>query len=152
MARLQLEELAPAKPGTEAEVVIALGPAFGATLRQTLGKLPHRMVLRELITGIEEEGLTPRVIKIYHTADCAAIGHAGAQLSGSGIAIGPPIKRYNCHPSPRPGSLNNLELFGQSPNLSLESYRAIGRNAARYAKMKLLRRCRSKLTIWYGYG
>ena len=29
--------------------------------------------------------------------------------------------------------LNNLELFPQSPSLTLEIYRAIGRNAARYA-------------------
>ena len=28
----------------------------------------------------------------------------------------------------------NLELFPQSPSLTLETYRAIGRNAARYAK------------------
>ena len=30
--------------------------------------------------------------------------------------------------------LNNLELFPQAPNLTLESYRVIGRNAAKYAK------------------
>ena len=30
--------------------------------------------------------------------------------------------------------LNNLELFPQSPNLTLETYQAMGRNAARYAK------------------
>ena len=30
--------------------------------------------------------------------------------------------------------LHNLELFPQSPSLTLETYRAIGRNAARYAK------------------
>ncbi|HEU5010974.1 MAG TPA: glycerol dehydratase reactivase beta/small subunit family protein, partial [Roseiflexaceae bacterium] len=30
--------------------------------------------------------------------------------------------------------LHNLELFPQSPSLTLETYQAIGRNAARYAK------------------
>jgi propanediol dehydratase medium subunit len=30
--------------------------------------------------------------------------------------------------------LNNLELFPQAPNLTLDSYRVIGRNAARYAR------------------
>ena len=30
--------------------------------------------------------------------------------------------------------LNNLELFPQAPNLTLGSYRVIGRNAAKYAK------------------
>jgi len=131
---LQLAELAPARPSTEAEVVIALGPAFGTTLHQTLGKLPHKAVLRELMAGIEEEGLTPRVVKIYHTADCAAIGHAGAQLSGSGIAIGLQSKGTTVIHRRDLAPLNNLELFSQSPNLSLASYRAIGRNAARYAK------------------
>jgi hypothetical protein len=29
--------------------------------------------------------------------------------------------------------VNNLELFPQAPNLTLASYRQIGRNAARYA-------------------
>jgi propanediol dehydratase medium subunit len=30
--------------------------------------------------------------------------------------------------------LDNLELFPQAPNLTLESYRVIGRNAAKYAR------------------
>jgi hypothetical protein len=30
--------------------------------------------------------------------------------------------------------LNNLELFSQSPSLTLETYREIGRNAAKYAQ------------------
>ena len=38
-------------------------------------------------------------------------------------------------PNALPGlaRLNNLELFPQSPSLTLETYRAIGVNAARYA-------------------
>ncbi len=55
-------------------------------------------------------------------------------MSGSGIAVGlqsrgtAVIQRRDLAP------LNNLELFPQAPNLTLESYRAIGRNAARYAR------------------
>jgi len=30
--------------------------------------------------------------------------------------------------------LSNLELFPQAPNLTLDSYRVIGQNAAKYAK------------------
>jgi len=75
-----------------------------------------------------------RVIKIYATSDCGFIGHAGARLSGSGVSIGiqskgtTVIHRRDLQP------LNNLELFPQAPNLTLESYRVIGRNAAKYAK------------------
>ena len=29
-----------------------------------------------------------RLVRVRHTSDCAFIGHSGAQLSGSGVAIG----------------------------------------------------------------
>jgi hypothetical protein len=131
---LHLDELGPAEPSTQAEVVIAVGPAFSTALHQTLNGLSHAEVLRELMAGIEAEGLTPRVVKIYHTADCAAIGHAGAQVSGSGIAVGLQSKGTTVIHRRDLAPLNNLELFSQAPNLTLESYRAIGRNAACYAK------------------
>jgi len=56
-----------------------------------------------------------------------------AQLAGSGIAIGlqskgtAVIHRADLQP------LDNLELFGMSPLYTLDSYRAMGRNAAAYA-------------------
>jgi propanediol dehydratase medium subunit len=63
-----------------------------------------------------------------------AIGHEGALLSGSGVAIGIQSKGTTVihHEDLLP--LNNLELFSQASNLTLATYRAIGRNAARYAK------------------
>ncbi len=131
---LHLDELGPAESGSQDEVIIAVGPAFSTALHQTLNELPHADVLRELMAGIESEGLTPRVVKIYHTADCAAIGHTGAQVSGSGIAIGLQSKGTTVIHRRDLAPLNNLELFSQAPNLTLESYRAIGRNAALYAK------------------
>jgi propanediol dehydratase medium subunit len=100
----------------------------------TLLGLPHDAVLRALINGVEAEGLAARVVKVYSTSDCGFIGHAGAQLSGSGISIGiqskgtTVIHRRDLEP------LNNLELFPQAPNLTLDSYRVIGQNAAKYAK------------------
>ena len=116
------------------EIVIALGPAFGSKLDSTLLGLPHKEVLQALIEGVQEEGMKARVVKIYSTSDCGFIGHAGAQLSGSGISIGiqskgtTVIHRRDLQP------LNNLELFPQAPNLTLKSYQVIGRNAAKYAK------------------
>ena len=116
------------------EIVIALGPAFGTAMDATLLGLPHHAVLRALMDGVQAEGLTARVVKIYSTSDCGFIGHAGAQLSGSGISIGiqskgtTVIHRRDLEP------LNNLELFPQAPNLTLDSYQVIGQNAAKYAK------------------
>lgn len=131
----QLLERGDAQPSTNTrEIVIALGPAFGTAMDSTLLGLPHDAVLRALVDGVQAEGLTARVVKIYSTSDCGFIGHAGAQLSGSGISIGiqskgtTVIHRRDLEP------LNNLELFPQAPNLTLDSYRVIGQNAAKYAK------------------
>ena len=132
--RMRLEEIGPAKRGEQPEVIIAVGPAFGATLHQTLGNLAHGDVLRELMAGISEEGLPSRVLKVYRTSDCAAIGYEGAQLSGSGVAIGIQSKGTTVIHQKHLAVLNNLELFPQAPSLTLGLYRAIGRNAARYAK------------------
>jgi len=132
----RLVELAPATRGTVAEVVIALGPGYGRALTETIGGIPHEAVLEQLIAGIAEEGAWARLIKVHHTADCASIGHVGAQLSGSGIAIGLQSRGTTVIHQADLAPLNNLELFPQSPNLTLESYRQIGRNAARYARGK----------------
>ena len=130
-----LAECGDAKPGNRTdEIVIAVGPAFGAALNATLLGLPHREVLEALAGGVRQEGLKARVVKIYSTSDCGFIGHAGARLSGSGIGVGiqskgtTVIHRRDLQP------LDNLELFPQAPNLTLESYCVIGRNAAKYAK------------------
>ena len=116
------------------EVVIAIGPAFGTVMQETLLGLSHRHVLHAVSTGIRSEGMRPRIVKIRATSDCGFIGHAGAKLSGSGIAIGMQSKGTTVITRRGLEPLNNLELFPQAPNLTLESYRAIGRNAARYAK------------------
>ncbi len=129
-----LLELGPARPGSQPEVVVAVGPAFGTELTRTIGGLDHGDVLAAILTGIAAEGLVARIAKVYRSSDCAYIGYAGSQLSGSGVAIGlqsrgtAVIHRRGLAP------LNNLELFPQSPSLTLALYVAIGRNAARYAK------------------
>lgn len=115
------------------EVVLAVGPAFGGAIGETINGLPHAEVLRALVEGVREGGAEPRLVRVRRVADVAFIGHDGARLSGSGIAVGlqskgtAVIHRADLQP------LDNLELFGMSPLYSLDSYRAIGRNAAGYA-------------------
>jgi propanediol dehydratase large subunit len=132
-ARPWLEETGASPTGNHPEVVIAVGPAFGAAIDRTIGGLSHRDVLDAIVAGVREERLPARVVRVHHTSDCAFIGHAGAQLSGSGIAIG--IQSKGTTVIHRRGlvPLENLELFAQAPNIDLETYRRIGRNAALHA-------------------
>jgi propanediol dehydratase large subunit len=130
----QIEELSVASLGDRPdEVVIAVGPAFAGALTETINGLRHGDVLAELTAGVREEGGQPRIVRIKRSSDVAFIGHDGAKLSGSGIAVGLQSKgtalihRADLEP------LDNLELFGMAPSLTLESYRQIGRNAAGYA-------------------
>jgi propanediol dehydratase large subunit len=127
------EGLAAAETGDRPEVVVALDPAFGVKIHQTIGGLDLRDVIRAILAGIAEEGLPARLVRVYHTADCAFIGHAGAKLSGSGVAIGIQSKGTTVIHQRDLAPLENLELFPQAPNMELETYRSIGRNAARYA-------------------
>lgn len=129
----QLAAIGPARPGSAREIIVAVGPAFGTALTRTIGGIPHEDVLAAILTGVAREGLTARVVKVYHTSDCAAIGHIGAQLSGSGIAIGLQSRGTTVIHKHTLARLNNLELFPQSPSLTLATYEQIGRNAARYA-------------------
>ena len=128
-----LEETGPALPGKGAEVVVAVGPAFGHALTRTIGGLGHREVLQAIVGGLQEEGVAARIVRIWHTSDCAFIGHAGAQLSGSGIAIGLQSKGTTVIHRRDLVPLENLELFAMAPNMDLETYRQIGRNAALHA-------------------
>lgn len=144
----KLVELAAAVPVSRPEVVVAVGPAFGAALNRTINGVPHEEVLAAILTGIAKEGLTARVVKIYHSSDCAAIGHAGAGLSGSGIAIGLQSRGTTVIQKRGLAPLNNLELFPQSPSLTLETYEAIGRNAARYAQALPVKPVAVKVDNW----
>ena len=112
---------------------MAVGPAFGTALTRTIGGIPHEDVLAAILTGVAREGLTARIVKVHHTSDCAAIGHIGTQLSGSGIGIGLQSRGTTVIHKRGLARLNNLELFPQSPSLTLATYEQIGRNAARYA-------------------
>jgi hypothetical protein len=132
----KLVEIGNARPGARPEVIVAVGPGWNGALTRTIGGLPHEDVLAAILSGVAAEGLTARVVKVYASSDCAAIGHAGAQLSGSGVAIGIQSRGTTVIHRRDLARLNNLELFPQSPALTLDTYREIGRNAARYAQGK----------------
>ena len=133
--KLTLAETGPAERGSDPkEVVVAVSPAFSTLIHETIIGLPHAAVLKEIAAGIEEEGLKHRFVKVYKSADVGFIAHQAAKLSGSGIGIGIQSRGTTViHQKDLP-PLSNVELFSQSPLIDLETFRAIGKNAAKYAK------------------
>ena len=130
-----LEEVGEATPGTNIdEVVIAVAPAFGKYQTTSIEGIPHQHILRELMAGIEEEGLKSRVIRVFRSSDVAFVAVEGDRLSGSGVSIGIQSRGTALIHQKDLQPLSNLELFPQAPVITLETYRAIGKNAAKYAK------------------
>ena len=130
-----LRELGPATRGTRPdEVVIAVSPAFAGHFTKTIVDVPHAEVLRQLMAGIEEQGVGARLVRVRDTADLAAIAHIGAKLSGSGISVGILSRGTTMIHQKDLARLSNLELFPQSPLLDPAVFRMIGSNAAQYAK------------------
>ncbi|MCK1986069.1 propanediol/glycerol family dehydratase medium subunit [Peribacillus simplex] len=131
---MKLTEIETPAKGTNArEVIVAIGPAFGKEMNKTIVKVDHALVLREILSGIEEQGAVPRVIRSLRTADLAFMAHGAAQISGSGISIGLQSRGTIVIHQRDLDPLSNLELFPQSPVITLDMYREIGRNAAKYA-------------------
>lgn len=116
------------------EVVIGVGAAFQTEINSTICGIPLDEVLRNVKAGIEEEGMVSRVVKVLDTSDVAFMGLQAAKLSGSGIGIGIQSKGTTVIHQKDLYPLTNLELFPQAPLMDLETYRKIGRNAAKYVK------------------
>lgn len=116
------------------EVGIGIGAAFGIKIHYTINGLPVDKVLKEIMAGIEEEGMIPKVYRIMRTSDVSFMGNDVAKLVGSGIGIGLQSKGTAVIHQKDLYPLTNLELFPQAPLLTLQTYRQIGKNAAKYAK------------------
>ena len=121
-------------PYDSKEVGIAIGPAYGLYMHETMTGIGHLEILRELMAGIEEEGMLPVIIRGTRTSDVSFLANDVAKRTGSGIAIGIQSKGTAVIHQKDLYPLTNLELFPQAPVLDLETYRAIGKNAAKYAK------------------
>lgn len=126
---------AKAKQGTDPkEIVIGVGAAFQTEINSTMGGIPLTDVIRNVKAGIEEEGMRSRVVKVLDTSDVGFMALQAAKLSGSGIGIGIQSKGTTVIHQKDLYPLSNLELFPQAPLMDLETYRKIGKNAAKYVK------------------
>lgn len=123
-----------AQTGPANEIVIGVSPAFGVKLYQTLAGHPLSAVLRALSDGMRAHGCTPRIVRMRHTADTSFLGLSAARLAGSGVGVGIQAKGTAViHQADRLPH-HNLELFSNAPITSLAHYRALGENAAAYAR------------------
>ncbi len=134
-----LREIGEAKEGRFNEVIVCVGPAFGTALTKTINGLDHEDVLKAIFTGVAKEGMVARLIKAYHTSDCAQLGFTASSYSGSGIGIGLQSRGTAVIHKRGMPRLHNLELFSFSPSLTLEIFEQIGRNAAKYAKGEMVK-------------
>lgn len=116
------------------EVVIGVGAAFQKEITRTIGGIPLADVLRNVKAGIEEEGMNSRVVKVLDTSDVCFMALEAAKLSGSGIGVGIQSKGTTVIHQRDLYPLSNLELFPQAPLMTLDTYRKIGQNAAKYVK------------------
>ena len=133
--RLVIREVSEAKSNISAdEVVVGLGASFSRDMFETMSGVSHYDLLKEIAAGIEEEGMKSRFIRVLDTSDVAFIALTAAKLSGSGIGVGIQSKGTTVIHQKDLFPLTNLELFSQAPLITLDIYRKIGKNAARYAK------------------
>ena len=116
------------------EVVIGVGPAFGKHQHKTLIDMPSQRDSERAGCWHRRRGLHARVVRILRTSDVSFMAWDAANLSGSGIGIGIQSKGTTVIHQRDLLPLSNLELFSQAPLLTLETYRQIGKNAARYAR------------------
>ncbi|MCL4290261.1 MAG: propanediol/glycerol family dehydratase large subunit [Thermoleophilia bacterium] len=132
---VRLAEVGPARSRVRPdEVVVGVSPAFAVEIWAALGGLTVAEVLRQVLAGIEEEGVASRIVRVGHSIDLGAIGWAAARLSGSGVSVGLQAKGTALiHRADLP-PLANLELFSIAPRVTPELYRGLGRNAARFAR------------------
>ena len=132
---LTVRDLGPARrrPRPD-EVVVGLSPAFAVTVWKTLGGATVAEALRQLLAGIEEEGVASRVVRVARSLDVGNVGWTAAGLSGSLVGIGLQGKGTAViHRADLP-LLANLELYSNAALVDAGRYRALGRNAARYAR------------------
>ncbi|HEY7003710.1 MAG TPA: propanediol/glycerol family dehydratase large subunit [Gaiellaceae bacterium] len=132
---ITLAEAGVARAGVRPdEIVVGLSPAFAQSIWTALNGMTVAEVLRQVLAGIEEEGLAARLVRVFRSIDLGYIGSTAARLSGSGVSVGLQGKGTALiHRSDLP-PLANLELFSIAPRVTAELYRGLGRNAARYAK------------------
>ncbi len=121
--------------GTDArEVVIGVGPGFQKEIHATVGGVAHDDVVAAVAAGVRAEGLTPRIVRVLKTSDVGFMSLEAAKISGSGIGVSLSAKGASAIHRKDAAPSANLEMYSRAACMTAETYRAIGVNAAKYAK------------------
>ena len=86
------------------EVVVGVSPAFGREIWVALNEMTVAEVLRQVLAGIEEEGLQSRLVRVRRSIDLGSIGWTAARLSGLGRLGGTAGQGHGAHPPRRPAA------------------------------------------------
>ena len=110
---------------TSDDVVIAVGPAFGTGLLETIGGLPHGDVLEALIAGVREEGASPRLVRIRRSADVASSATTAPSCPGRDRG-GRPVEGHRADPpgGPRAARLPRAVRHGSLADRSSRTARS----------------------------
>ena len=66
---MTITEVGDAQKGTNPnEVVLGVAPAFGVSQTTNIVGIPHAAIIKEIMAGLEEEGVACRIVKIYRTS------------------------------------------------------------------------------------
>ena len=85
---IELVETGPAQAGGRAdEIVVGLSPAFGQSIWTALNGMNVAEVLRQVLAGVEEEGLQARLVRVFRSIDLGYIGfYARYVVTRAGLA------------------------------------------------------------------
>jgi len=148
-APFRLVERGPAAAGADPlEVCVGVSPAFATRLWSTMAGLPVGDALAAVVAGIEAEGCSARVVRVPSTVDLGVVGLTAAELAGSGVAVGLQAKGTALIHRRGLAPLACLELLSIAPLLTLQMYRELGANAARYARGGQPAPVRNPYTDW----
>ena len=124
-----------AKKGTDPkEIVIGVGAAFQMEIKKTICGIPLEDVLRSIKAGIEEEGMNARVVKIWIPQMYVLWRWKRQSFPVQELVLESNLKVQLSFIRKTYTRFQIWNCFPQAPLMTLEIYRQIGKNAAKYVK------------------
>ena len=111
-----LEELGASSAGTDpAEVVVAVGPAFADSLRETIAGMAHRDVLDVVVDGVREAGAVPAARARPPRGGCRVHRARRCPAFRLGRRARAPVEGNSRHPSRRPPAARQPRAVRHEP-------------------------------------
>lgn len=118
------------------EIIIAMSPAFADKIQTSLFGIPHRQILKEILLGIELQGINYRLIRVYDCDNLLAITNRARDFSGSGTVIAIQSSGSVLLHLQRSKEFCIIEAFSDISLMCPIRFRQIGQYAAQYLANK----------------